>query len=51
MIANTCLESTGRFGMEFGYQEGYAKLPTKMIKKLSDLRRQAAGGAASEGFA
>jgi nicotinamidase-related amidase len=20
MIANTCLESTGRFGMEFGYQ-------------------------------
>jgi hypothetical protein len=23
----------------------------KMIKKLSDLRRQAAGGAASEGFA
>jgi hypothetical protein len=31
--------------------EGYAKLPVKMIKKLSDLRTQAAGGAASEGFA
>jgi len=33
------------------YQESYAKLPMKMIKKLSDLRRYAADGAASEGFA
>ena len=31
--------------------EGYAKLPMEMIKKLCDLRRQGAGGAASEGFA
>ena len=32
-------------------EEGYAKLPMKMIKKLSDLRRHAADGTASEGFA
>ena len=33
------------------HNEGYAKLPMKMIKKLSDLRRHAADGTASEGFA
>ncbi len=33
------------------YPEAYAKLPTKMIKKICDLRRRVEDGTASEGFA